>query len=160
MERRLYTDVEMESDHDDACWTWRGYCERNGYGRVTIARQKYLTHRLAWELAYGPIPEATDVLHRCDQPACCRPDHLFLGSQQENVRDMVRKERHPRGQRHGRARLTEEQVLEIIEAYHQGGVTQVELGRLYQVHHSLVSRIVRGQRWAHLWDREVAGQVA
>ena len=80
---------------NSGCWLWEGSTTRDGYGLVTIAPRKspHRVHRLAWEQAYGPIPEKMSVLHRCDVPACCNPAHLFLGSQQDNVTDMVTKGR-------------------------------------------------------------------
>ena len=84
----------------DGCWIWRGAVNERGYGKVAIRGMRY-THRVAWEVTHGPIPEGLCVLHRCDHPPCCRPDHLFLGTRAENIADCVAKGRQrPRGKGH------------------------------------------------------------
>ena len=84
------------------CWIWTGRKNSKGYGVVKILYKRYFTHRKAWELAYGPIPEGMNVLHKCDTPACGRPTHLFLGTQEDNMHDMKKKGRarnvHTKGQ--------------------------------------------------------------
>jgi hypothetical protein len=92
-----------------SCWEWQAARDRNGYGRFGAE----LAHRVAWELTVGRPNQY--VLHECDNPICVRPSHLFAGSQQDNLADMRRKgrERHARGTSHGKARLTERQVLDI-----------------------------------------------
>ena len=81
----------------DACWEWNGPRTKRNYGMVTIARQKVPAHRAAWELTSGPIPAGLFVCHRCDNPPCVRPDHLFLGTALENNQDMWAKNRGWRG---------------------------------------------------------------
>jgi hypothetical protein len=94
LDRRLKAGVTI--DPKTGCHVWTGSKYGRGYGNLQIA-----THRLAWELANGPIPEGLSILHRCDNPACCNPDHLFLGTQADNMADKVRKGR-ARGPRVGR----------------------------------------------------------
>jgi hypothetical protein len=80
----------------DDCWLWMGHRLARGYGMISMGGRKgrpELAHRVAYALTYGPIPEGVDVLHRCDNPPCVRPDHLFLGNQAENMADMRRKGR-------------------------------------------------------------------
>lgn len=95
--------TKVEKRDVSACWPWKGSVMGEGYGRY---RQAY-THRLAWMLANGPIPAGLFVLHKCDNPPCCNPDHLFLGTQADNVRDRDAKGRHwvPSGERHPCAKL-------------------------------------------------------
>lgn len=71
----------------EGCWPWIGGRDRDGYGRLWAWGEKVMAHRLAWRLSTGPIPEGLCVLHRCDHPPCVRPDHLFLGTQRENLED-------------------------------------------------------------------------
>jgi len=99
---RLWTKVEKT----ETCWLWRG--ATNGVGRpgvghgqisVTVGpyrKKRVYAHRLAWELAYGPVPEGMCVLHRCDIPNCVNPEHLFLGTPADNVRDCITKGRKPK----------------------------------------------------------------
>lgn len=75
------------------CLEWTGSRNADGYGSATRGRSSALAHRLAWELAYGPIPQGRLVCHRCDNPPCCNPEHLFLGTQSDNMRDMAAKGR-------------------------------------------------------------------
>lgn len=89
------------------CWNWTGCKVGMGYGRIKINKRLYLAHRTSYELHIGPIPDKMCVLHKCDNPACIRPDHLFIGTQKDNSRDMILK-----GRRKG-TKVTDEQVLQI-----------------------------------------------
>ena len=100
----------------DGCWEWTGQLNHRGYGQVGGHRHRKATHRTAWELTHGPVPPGLFVLHHCDNPPCCRPDHLFVGTARDNVLDMYRKGRHPggwgapHGEKNPNAVLTVEQV--------------------------------------------------
>jgi len=79
------------------CLLWLGTVNRKGYGRIGVNKKAYFTHRVAWECTFGPIPSDKWVLHKCDQPSCIRPDHLFLGTHADNMADMEQKGRARRG---------------------------------------------------------------
>ena len=79
------------------CWEWQGSRFRNGYGRICVRGKRIGTHRYVWEVERGAIPPGMCVLHRCDNPRCVRPDHLFLGTNSDNTQDMVQKRRHRGG---------------------------------------------------------------
>ena len=82
---------------DDGCWIWTASFGKAGYGAINSGRRPtrmLSASRVMWEIAYGPIPEGLSVLHRCDVPRCVRPDHLFLGTQRDNIRDAMAKGRH------------------------------------------------------------------
>lgn len=83
-------------DPDSGCRIWTGATSRHGYGSLTWKMKRLTAHRAAYECAVGPIPTGMVICHRCDTPACINPAHLFLGTQRENLRDMVAKGRHPR----------------------------------------------------------------
>lgn len=91
-EALFWTKVDR-SDGPDACWPILGFRDKDGYGQARLNGRKYRAHRLAWELAFGPIPGWTQVLHHCDNPPCCNPAHLFLGTQSDNRWDCVTKGR-------------------------------------------------------------------
>jgi hypothetical protein len=114
--------------------------ERRGPGATVPA-----TH-VAWELVNGPIPNGMCVLHRCDNPPCVRPDHLFLGTRRDNVLDMAAKGRAAVGERSGTAKLTASAV-DDIRARYSAGETQRPLAQEYGVSQSTVSLIVQGRRW-------------
>lgn len=148
VEARFWTKVHKT----DGCWLWTACCDKKGYGAIGIGsrsdgtRKTELAHRMSFRLANGDIPDAQHVLHRCDNPRCVNPAHLFLGTNDENVADMVAKKRHARGEGHGNAKLTAEQVREIREL-HAGGDSQVSLGRRFGVSQPAVCYVVRGVNW-------------
>ena len=81
-------------DKSGDCWEWTGYRDRLGYGRLRVDGSLMLAHRVAWELEHGYISEGLNVCHHCDNPPCVRPNHLFLGTQRDNIKDSVHKGRH------------------------------------------------------------------
>jgi hypothetical protein len=101
---RFWARVKKAPLDSKECWVWTGKPLKSGYGQVQsrgISKMPLLTHRIAWELTYGPIPEGKHVLHHCDNPPCCRPDHLFLGDQISNTADRHAKGRTASGDRNG-----------------------------------------------------------
>ena len=141
------------------CWNWSGYTNANGYGQFSI-KGHILAHRASWIINIGPLPEGegwhgTCVLHHCDNPACVNPDHLFIGSNQDNVDDMNRKGRavHPptyRGESHPLSKVTECAVMQIRKYYAAGGCTQKWLASIYGVNHTQISAIVNRKVWRHI----------
>lgn len=87
----------VEPEPNTGCHLWAGAVNAHGYGRLTVGKTQLLAHRIAWVLRFGDIPDGLGVLHRCDLPACVNPDHLFLGSQLDNARDMAKKRRGRKG---------------------------------------------------------------
>lgn len=90
--------VRFEERHvtvpEAGCWIWIGRCKASGYGRIGIGRNRqFMAHRVSWELHRGPIPAGKYVCHKCDTPACVNPDHLFLGSAEDNAKDRESKAR-------------------------------------------------------------------
>lgn len=128
------------------CWLWTAGCFRRGYGAFGVGGKLVKAHRYSWEREHGPIPYGALVCHRCDTPACVNPAHLFLGTNLENVRDRDSKGRQARqaGERNAMSKLTAKEISEIRAAT---SVSQTELGRIYGVAQSCISRIRSGARW-------------
>lgn len=141
---------------ESGCWLWTAAADDKGYGRFQLGsgrRGTVLSHRFAYELRNGPIPAGLNALHKCDTPSCVNPDHIFLGTLQDNVRDMDRKGRRnnpmpktQRGSAHYAARFTDQQVREIRRDARRVCV----IAREYGVGHGSISTIKSGKSWAHV----------
>ena len=132
------------------CWEWTGYKNEKGYGVINLGGERMMAHRMAYELAGGTIPKGLSVLHKCDNPSCVRPKHLFVGTRADNNADMDRKgRRRPpdmRGTRNHRATLTEADIRAIRASDESGPI----LGARYGITHNHVSGIRRRIYWAHV----------
>ncbi len=131
------------------CWLWFGTTDKKtGYGSIRIDGKMVKAHRASWTVHRGRIPAGIKVLHQCDIPNCINPNHLFLGTQLDNIRDMEAKgrRRSAMGQKNGRAKLTAKQVAEIRLAKD----TLNEIARAYGVGKSIIGYIRSGQNWKAL----------
>lgn len=132
------------------CWEWVGGHTSDGYGSFSIG-QGVLAHRVSYEIRFGSIPNDMKVLHYCDNRACVNPDHLFLGTQLQNIEDMDMKGRRGTtpGEKNGMAKLTKEDVLEIRRRYKRyvKGSSTTSLAKEYGVTHTVISLIVRNKTW-------------
>lgn len=130
------------------CWIWTAGTRRGGYGQFSFSGELISAHRAAYLMFRGPIAEGQLVCHRCDVRSCINPDHLFLGSYQDNNRDAIRKGRGNRtyGERASKAKLKEAQVIEIRAS----NLSQQKLGKRYGVSASTISQIKCGRSWRHL----------
>lgn len=141
---RFWSKIEVGRDTD--CWPWRGGANDGGYGRVRIDGALVSPHRVAYEIVNGPIPEMPGyhgavIRHRCDNPACCNPSHLQVGSQKDNVADMDQRGR--RKWAKPNAHLTPEQVRKIRDDPRSGRT----IAAAYGIGKSQVQRIRSGERW-------------
>ena len=143
---------------DDAheCWEWNGARKPKGYGNVRI-NKKYLTsHRIAFILSNGPIISNYIVCHTCDNPSCCNPNHLMLGTIKSNASDMLMKGRQKkkihaaRGEKSASSKLCNSEVMEIRSAYESKQLNQYELAEKYNVSQFAISSIVRRKTWSHI----------
>lgn len=151
-EQRFWNYVD-KGKTEDSCWTWIGSCTPNGYGNLTSNRKTCRAHRYSYEITYGKIPKGMCVCHKCDNRKCVRPDHLWLGTTFDNMRDMVSK---GRAVGYKATRLTEDQVKDIL---HQHLTCKTSIGRLarqYSVQPSMISRIVNGRRWKSVYQTFVS----
>lgn len=134
-----------------SCWIWNGAVTGRGYGVLGSNRSnRFLAHRFSYIHFIGDIPDGMYVCHRCDNPLCVNPCHLFLGSPQDNMDDMVRKGRSVRGERVSGAKLREVQVREIKQALLVGAPPAREIAARYGVDVSLIHKIRQGRAWKWL----------
>ena len=112
----------------DECWEWKRYRDQYGYGILHGDR----AHRAVWRQTHGAIPHGMEVMHQCDNPSCCNPSHLLLGTHADNMRDMVTKGRSAHGEHHPRAKLSDKDVQEIREQY-SAGVSRSTLAKRFGV---------------------------
>jgi hypothetical protein len=148
---RFWQKVDLRGEDD--CWNWLGgKSGEHGYGRFSILTDGHWishgSHRLSYEWAYGVAPRKLHVLHRCDNPACVNPKHLFLGKPIDNIRDCISKGRFPRGETQ-KSTLFEEDVARIKEMVLFGAI-QRDVAKVFDVSPALVCTIVKRKRWAHL----------
>lgn len=139
----------MRSGEADLCWPWSGHRDDDGYGTIRYQNRQIKTHRLSWELTYGPIPGGLCVLHRCDNPPCCNPYHLFLGTNADNMADKTAKGRQSRGVRSGRTALTDDLVAKILDRLASGG-SQREVAQEFGVSPGTIGSIEQGRTWVHV----------
>lgn len=162
----------------DECWEWTARRDRRGYGQFKMRGKPYVAHRLAWEIANGPIPEGLFVCHHCDNPPCCNVRHLFLGTSAENTADRDNKGRQFRGERcselrratarcgdlssarlypeslrrgenHPCAKLSELDIF-YIRGLAANGVIKEDIARAWGISRSLVTAIAKGRVWKHV----------
>ena len=136
-------------DKSGVCWVWTGARQGNGYGQLTRDRAHHLAHRFSWAMHHGAIPGGVDVCHKCDNPSCVRPDHLFLGSRLDNMQDAMKKGRIPGGERHYAALLDDDRVREIRRRL-AAGEGPAAVGRAMGLEMKHVSLVGRGKRWKHV----------
>lgn len=144
---RLWSKVRRSAEAD-GCWEFDGCRLPWGYGcigRGGAGGRVEKAHRIAWELTHGPIPSGMLVCHRCDNPPCCRPDHLFLGTDRDNCHDMLRKGRKRQGVM-SRKKISRNDAVDI-RALAAFGATRSTLGREYDLSPGTLSQIINGRTW-------------
>ncbi len=150
-EKRFWSNVDKTSD----CWIWVGCKNPHGYGLYAYAqREQRLAHRLAWILTKGPIPKGLCICHHCDIPACVNPDHLFMGTQKDNMADCARKNRlntsDKRGMKHPGAKFTDDQVRNLRKRYDAGETDKNKLGYEFGVTRQAIHYIINRKNWSHI----------
>lgn len=150
LEQRLLDGVQRIAA--TGCWEWKRCRTLRGYGKIGVKRQPPAdTHRLSYALYCGPLAPGKYICHRCDNPACCNPVHLFQGSPQDNTTDMVAKgrQRHLRGSQVAKTKLTEADVVRIRREYAEGR-PRAELASETGLDPSTITSIARGRIWKHV----------
>jgi predicted XRE-type DNA-binding protein len=147
---RFFKKVLKQNNH---CWEWQGARIKSKgqfwHGVLRRNNQGYLAHRFSWLIHNGPIPQGQFVLHQCDNPACVNPKHLFLGTQADNVQDMMNKGRHAdqRGELQSNVKLSEQQVLWIRSNNH---LSRKQVAEHFGVHPATITDIIKRRTWTHI----------
>lgn len=134
----------------NSCWEWKTGCFSLGYGCFSIKRKPHLAHRISWNLTFGNIPTNLFVCHKCDNPPCVRPDHLYLGTPKDNMDDKFRRGRYKytgpknpaKGEKQGSSKLSNKQANNIRTIYRTSKISQRALANKYNVHQRVIWRIV------------------
>lgn len=139
----------------NSCWIWQGVIGEKGYGKFRIGDRMITASRVAWDLTNGPIPDDLWVLHNCpggDNPACVNPAHLWLGDVQDNTNDMMNKDRQnpPQGERHHRATLTNQQVVDFRIEFNASDVTMIDFARSKGIGYKIMHRLLTRETYKHL----------
>lgn len=138
-------------DKTETCWLWTAGKDNKGYGCLATGTGFDRAHRVAWILCNGEIKDGLEVCHKCDNPSCCNPDHLFLGTHAENMGDCVKKERQSRGEKNGHAIITEEIVRSIRRLASQG-MNRTSIANKFSLGKTHVDKIIWRTRWKHVKD--------
>lgn len=145
--------TKKDAGYKTQCWVWnRPDKYRGGYGRIWYSNCGESAHRFSWRIHFGEIPNGIEVCHKCDVKSCVNPEHLFLGTHLENIRDAYSKNLIPvlRGERQGAAKLKENDVIFIRKNYRLGENTYQYFADMFGVDQALVARIVKRKSWAHV----------
>lgn len=138
-------------EKSEGCWLWTGSKSKRGYGhfKVSTALSPTRSHQFSWKLHFGEIPEGLWVLHTCDIPACVNPDHLFLGTALDNVRDMISKGRQNwvGGGPSSRSKLTSDQVKAIRRLHATGDFLHRDLAEMFGIDRSNITRVINGRHY-------------
>jgi len=148
----IYNRFWEKVDKGESCWQWTAGDNGEGYGRFRHDNQKVGAHRFSWEFHFGDIPDSMLVCHKCDNPGCVNPDHLFLGTNQDNMNDMVKKGRNKIrvGAANNKTKLNVEKVKTIRFLYSKGNHTQRELAKMFGVGQPCIKDIVNRITWKHV----------
>lgn len=157
----IYSRIKVNQETD--CWEWQGHLT-NGYAEAYFEGKQHRLSRLFYKKYCGPIPKGLYILHSCDNPKCCNPDHLRPGTQKENMDDMYKRgrgaiglkhksvtcpESTPKGSRHWAAKLTESDVYKIKRLLSQG-YSQRKIANLFYISRTCIERIAQGKAWKHV----------
>lgn len=146
IEERFWEKVDKKGENE--CWNWAGNIMENGYGRLYYNGEHFTVHRMSYIMHFGDIKEGMLVCHKCDNKKCTNPSHLFLGTQQDNMKDRDNKNRQAVGESHGMSKLTNEVVREIRENYSNNKTLRIdELAKKYGIERHTIGLVINNKIW-------------
>jgi hypothetical protein len=134
----------------DNCWNWNGCVNNMGYGMINFGNVPRLAHRISWMISNGEIQDDMCVLHKCDNPLCVRPDHLFLGTRQANMRDMITKERQCRGEAKSNSKLSALAVRIARRLNLEHRMSIKDIASVFSVDRRVMYDVIKGRSWKHV----------
>lgn len=139
----------------DDCWEWKGRIKSDGYGDVSIKQKVWYVHRLIWTIWYGAVPTGLYICHKCDNRKCINPNHLFLGTPSDNSQDAIAKGKYyaKRGDDNGMAKLSTDDVLEIIDLLYYGNKSS-DIAKEFSVSRCTIHDIKMYRTWKHIKRRK------
>lgn len=153
---KRFWDKVQKGESPDACWEWTAYCDDDGYGRISVEGKPEGAHRVSYMLHNDDFDPELVVCHKCDNPPCVRPDHLFQETTQKNNLDKELKNRQTRGIRNGTAKLNDQAIRDIRKMWEKG-MTQTDIAEIWDVSQVTISNIVRKKNWLHV-DESMIGK--
>lgn len=132
------------------CWIYKGKRESKGYGRFNHNGREIMAHKFIYETFFGPIPKGKVCRHTCDNRKCVNPKHIQIGTQKENMQDMVNRGRSMTGEKNNKSKLTVDQVVEIKSKYKYRVYSYDKLAKEYGVNKTSIAKIINGKHWKHL----------
>lgn len=147
IKERFWEKVDIRGEDD--CWNWMASKNKTGYGYFGIKGKNWKSNRAAWMLTNGDIPNGLSVCHHCDNPSCCNPVHLFLGTHTDNIRDGFNKNRYPKTHESRGVKLTSNQVIEIRRLCEEG-MRKRDIAQMYGVCRGTIGKISRRELWIHI----------
>lgn len=147
---RFLSMADIKDFNHEECWQWKGPFNSNGYGRFSVESKNVLAHRFSFEMFYREIPNGMNVCHKCDQRNCINPNHLWLGTQSENLKDAAKKGRmfkpNTKAHRNGNTTLTWDKV-KAIRSMHENGLEKYKIAKIFDVSPSTIGNITNNETW-------------
>jgi len=150
--KRFWDKVDIHGEDD--CWEWQAYIAKDGYGKFKYQGKNISASRITYILTHGEIEKGLVIMHKCNNKSCCNPNHLEMGTYSKNTQDAyddgLIKPAGVNGQDHYKAKLTEKEVLNIRSLFSNGGISKLEISKIYDVGKTAIQKIIKRRTWKHI----------